>query len=79
MADPLMAALAERGPALTHRLGIGWPTAPDGALLDAAGRPSPGLFTLGPPRRGDLWESTAIPEIRGQARDLAQRLRALVG
>jgi uncharacterized NAD(P)/FAD-binding protein YdhS len=32
------------------------------------------LFTLGTALKGVLWESTAIPEIRIQARDLARKL-----
>jgi uncharacterized NAD(P)/FAD-binding protein YdhS len=32
------------------------------------------LYTLGTALKGVLWESTAIPEIRVQARDLAQKL-----
>lgn len=35
---------------------------------------SAGLYTLGPPLKGVLWESTAIPEIRGQARELALKI-----
>jgi uncharacterized NAD(P)/FAD-binding protein YdhS len=55
-------------------LGLGLDTTPAGQLIGADGRPTPGLFTIGPPRRGTLWESTAIPEIRGQAEALAQHL-----
>jgi len=39
-------------------------------LGSAAGR----LFTLGNLRRGELWETTAIPELRVQARAIAERL-----
>ena len=46
----------------------------DGALRDARGRESETLFALGPLRRGELWESTAVPEIRTQAQALALRL-----
>ena len=45
-----------------------------GALIDAAGRPSETLFALGPARKGLLWESTAVPEIRVQAQRLAELL-----
>jgi uncharacterized NAD(P)/FAD-binding protein YdhS len=31
----------------------------------------PGLYAVGPPRKGTLWESTAIPEIRAQAAQVA--------
>jgi uncharacterized NAD(P)/FAD-binding protein YdhS len=46
------------------------------AVLDAAGRPSRTIFTLGPPLRGLRYETTAIPEIRDQAAALALRLTA---
>jgi uncharacterized NAD(P)/FAD-binding protein YdhS len=35
------------------------------------GRAGAAMWTLGPLRRGQLWESTAVPEIRVQAQDLA--------
>jgi uncharacterized NAD(P)/FAD-binding protein YdhS len=72
---PLLCALLESGIARLDALGIGLATDTEGALLDAGGRTSPLLSTLGPTRRGSLWESTAIPEIRAQATVLARRLR----
>ncbi len=42
-----------------------------GRLLDHAGRPDPALLAIGPLRRGSQWETTAIPEIRAQAAQLA--------
>src|SRR5690606_25359129 len=53
---------------------FGLTVSPDGALIDAEGRVSDSLFTLGPPRKGTLWETTAVPEIRVQAQQLAERL-----
>ena len=32
------------------------------------------IYSLGPPLKGILWESTAVPEIRLQARDLASKI-----
>jgi uncharacterized NAD(P)/FAD-binding protein YdhS len=55
-----------------HRLGV--ETAPDGRLIGANGQPVDDLYTLGPLRRPALWESTAIPEIRQQAMELAKVL-----
>ena len=46
----------------------------DGALLDTNGRASQRLFALGPARKGSLWETTAVPDLRGQASDLADHL-----
>ena len=44
---------------------------PDGRLIGADDRPSSILRTIGTALKGTLLESTAIPEIRIQARDLA--------
>lgn len=55
-------------------LGLGIETDPRGQLTQADGRLSPGLYTLGPPRRAQLWESIAVPELRMQAAELAQTL-----
>lgn len=74
--DPLVRDLIARGAVTPDPLGLGIETAPDGAVIGSAGTPSPGLFSLGPWRRPALWETTAVPEIRGQARDLATTLLA---
>lgn len=73
---PLLRGLLEAGLVQADGLALGLATDAEGALLDAGGRASDRLFTLGPLRRGDLWESTAIPEIRGQALALSRRLLA---
>lgn len=75
--SPFLSRLVADGLATPHRSGIGLDVDDDGALLDAEGHPSPALTAIGPLRRGHLFESTAIPEIRVQAADLARRL--LVG
>ncbi len=67
-------SLLEAGLARTHPLGLGLDTGEAGALLDAEGRLSTTLFTLGWLRRGELWESVAIPEIRTQAAEIAAQL-----
>jgi hypothetical protein len=43
----------------------------DGRLRDSAGTTDAPIWTLGAVRRGELWESTAVPEIRTQAAQLA--------
>jgi uncharacterized NAD(P)/FAD-binding protein YdhS len=73
--SPLVRRLIDRGLMQPSRAGIGPCVAPDGALMGPRG-PSHGIFTLGPMRFGTLVETTAIPEIREQARDLARLLAA---
>jgi uncharacterized NAD(P)/FAD-binding protein YdhS len=72
--NPLIRRLLDSGRARPDGLGIGIATSPDGALVDFEGAISRRCFTLGPPRRGELLESTAIPEIRVQAAALARLL-----
>ena len=55
---------------------LGLDTSEQGALIDAAGQASDFLYTLGPARKASLWESTAVPEIRIQASELATLLLA---
>ncbi|MEN1956034.1 FAD/NAD(P)-binding protein [Luteimonas changyuni] len=74
--DGLLARLCVRGLLRPGPHRIGAATAPDGAPLGANGAPVPGLWTLGALRVGDLWESIAMPELRGQARDVAAAVRA---
>ncbi len=72
--DPLHRALVRRGVLAPDALRLGIACTPGGEVLDASGTVVPGLYLVGPPRKGTLWESTAVPEIRGQAAMLAQRL-----
>jgi uncharacterized NAD(P)/FAD-binding protein YdhS len=76
--EPLVVALRQRGALSPDPLGLGVVTDDEGALVDARGRASSVLFTLGSPRRADSWESTAVPELRAQADRLSRRLRASV-
>lgn len=71
---PLVDQLRADGWLVPDPLGLGIRTTRDGQLIDVHGDPTPGLYTLGPPRVGSLWESTAIPEIRSQAAALAALL-----
>lgn len=73
---PLVANLLERGLARTDALALGLDTDDRGALIGSDGKASSVLFTLGPALKGKLWETTAVPELRVQARDLALRLMA---
>jgi uncharacterized NAD(P)/FAD-binding protein YdhS len=72
--DPLIRSLLAGGLLRPDPLRLGVDADPDGALLDARGRPSPDFFTLGPTLRGVRYETTAIAEIKVQAAALAGRL-----
>jgi uncharacterized NAD(P)/FAD-binding protein YdhS len=74
--DPLLRGLLDSGQARPDPLRLGIEVDADGALLTASGTPSDIIFALGPPLRGQLYETTAIPEIRDQAAVLAARLLA---
>lgn len=73
---PLLRALAARGAVRAGPLGLGLATAANGTLLDGDGHAQPGLFALGALRIGELWETIAIPDIRGQAEQVAHAVRA---
>jgi uncharacterized NAD(P)/FAD-binding protein YdhS len=72
--DPLVRQLLDSGLARVgpHRLGL----AVDGCgrAIDADGRVVEGLSVIGALRKGTVFETTAIPELREQAADLARRL-----
>lgn len=70
----LVKNLMNNGSIRCDDLSLGLDATPDGHLKGADGQPSDLLFTLGTSLKGVLWESTAIPENRVQARDLARRL-----
>jgi len=72
--SPLIKDLLDQGLIHPDPLSLGLDVAHDGALVSGDGNPSHCLFTLGPPQKGILWETTAVPEIRGQAARLAALL-----
>jgi uncharacterized NAD(P)/FAD-binding protein YdhS len=72
--DPLLDGLFAVGDARPGPVGLGLAVDPDGRLLDRDGEPSEVLSAMGPLRRGALLETTAIPEIREQAAELARTI-----
>ncbi len=53
-------------------VGLGIQATGDFAALDSAGARSKWLMVLGPPLKGMLWETTAVPELRAQAFRVAE-------
>ncbi|HZW96850.1 MAG TPA: FAD/NAD(P)-binding protein [Candidatus Eremiobacteraceae bacterium] len=72
--DPLLQDLLSQNLVRPDALSLGLDTAEDGALIDGRGIASDFLYTIGPLRKGNLWETTAVPEIRVQASQLALHL-----
>lgn len=64
--DDLLRPRAGGSLATVSTAGMGVRTV-NGRLVDSAGTTDAPIWTLGALRRGELWESTAVPEIRVQA------------
>jgi uncharacterized NAD(P)/FAD-binding protein YdhS len=77
--DPFMQGLVDDGVVRPDALGLGLDTTLGGAIIDARGEPSPRISLVGPLRKGLLWENTAVPELRLEARAMARRLAATGG
>jgi uncharacterized NAD(P)/FAD-binding protein YdhS len=75
--QPLLVDLFARGLAHPDPLFLGLLTDAHGALINYLGQTSTRLFTIGSPRKGTLLESTAVPELRVQAEELARKLLQL--
>ena len=71
---PLFIHLLARGLIDHDPLALGINALPTGEVLRYRGGPVGWLFTLGATLKGVLWESTAVPEIRAQAKALAKKL-----
>jgi uncharacterized NAD(P)/FAD-binding protein YdhS len=71
---PLVDSLVDSGLARPDELGLGLATDAGGALVTASGESFGSMYAVGWIRRGQLLESTAIREIRRQARTLVERL-----
>jgi len=76
-ANRLGQMLIQHGIAQPGPLGVGYLVDPRaGALIAQDGRHNTSVATIGPLRRGVLWESIAMPEIRVQATDVAAGILA---
>jgi uncharacterized NAD(P)/FAD-binding protein YdhS len=71
---PLVESLRKQGLIRADALRLGIDSNADFALLDTRGIPSTVFYTIGPPLKSIYWESVAVPELRVQAKQLAQRL-----
>ena len=72
--NPAVRSLFDHGLARVDPLHIGLEIAPDCAIVDCSGVPSRRLFAIGPLTRAAFWEIIAIPDIRNQCVQLAERI-----
>jgi uncharacterized NAD(P)/FAD-binding protein YdhS len=73
-ANPAVRSLFDQGLARVDPLRIGIEISTDCAVVDSDGSPSRRLFAIGPLTRAAFWEIIAIPDIRNQCVELAERL-----
>jgi len=76
--NPLIKGLIGTERIAPNMIGKGLQTDAFGALIDGSGVTSNWLYTVGPPRLGGLFETTAVPELRKQAEALASYLSAVI-
>jgi uncharacterized NAD(P)/FAD-binding protein YdhS len=72
--NPLIQSMMREGVMTEHRLRTGVLVNREGALIARDGSVSDRVYAMGPLRIGTLIESVAIPEIRRQAREVAERV-----
>lgn len=72
--NPVIVDLIHKGLAVPDPHGIGLATTADGRLLGRDQQVMDDLLVMGPPRRGTLFETTAIPELRSQALHIADHI-----
>ena len=72
--NPAMRSLLDQGLAQIDPLRIGIEVAPDCAIVNRRGASSRRLFAVGPLTRAAFWEISAVPDIRNQCVQLAERL-----
>jgi uncharacterized NAD(P)/FAD-binding protein YdhS len=74
--DPLIVSLRDAGLIRPDELGLGLDTDGEGRVVAADGQVDGRLTLVGPLRKGALWEHTAVPELRVEAKRVADRLAA---
>jgi len=72
--NPLLKNMLASGLIAKDPLSLGFNATGTGEIINKDGEIVPNLFTIGSGLRGILWESTAIPEIRVQAHEMANKV-----
>ncbi len=74
--SPLLRQMQRDGLISADELGLGISVDQSARIADRNGVVQPGLYALGALTAGRFWEITAVPDIRVQARDVAERISA---
>lgn len=77
LGSPVIRSLLDQGFASADAHELGLKVARNGQVLRRDNSETAGLFALGPPCQGCLWEITAVPEIVHQANEAASSIAAL--
>ncbi|MCY7362911.1 MAG: FAD-dependent oxidoreductase, partial [Ignavibacteria bacterium] len=72
--DTLIVNLLKKGLIVPDEMKLGINALPDGTIIQKDNSISANLFTIGSALKGILWESTAVPELRLQAKNIAGEL-----
>lgn len=72
--DPLLRSLLAQGLIRPDACRLGADVDEASRLVGADGRAGRSLFAVGPLTRGAFWEITSVPDIRSQAREVAQEI-----
>jgi uncharacterized NAD(P)/FAD-binding protein YdhS len=72
--NPILRSLVDQGLGRPDPLNLGLEVNEDCAILDVMGRPSSRLYAIGPLTRPVFWEIMAVPDIRVQCAELAERI-----
>jgi uncharacterized NAD(P)/FAD-binding protein YdhS len=72
--NPVIGSLLVHDWASADPLSLGLESNSEGNVLDVRGDTTPNLFVVGTLRKPNLWESTAVPELRVQAGNVAESI-----
>jgi uncharacterized NAD(P)/FAD-binding protein YdhS len=77
--SPLLQEMQQRSMVAMDELGLGIAVDPCSRVLDPQGQIQPGLFAVGALTAGQFWEITAVPDIRNQAKQVAELISSSLG
>ncbi|AOF94060.1 FAD/NAD(P)-binding protein [Sinorhizobium sp. RAC02] len=77
-ASPLLTSLADHGLVRSDPAGLGIDVGENSAAFAVGGNSKSGLYAMGPLTAGRHWEITAVPDIRVQARSVAENISARI-